>query len=79
MIPVSDTPSKASSSVFVFHILLKYLKSVRVACRVPRIAAMRTFRLRLESVSSGLTTTSDRLQNWLGLRMISLHGLVPKS
>ncbi len=77
--PVIDTPSNASSSVFCCHFFLRYLKSVKVACSVPNILARRTFRFSVATVSSDLTTTSERLQNWLGLNMISLHGLVPKS
>ena len=78
-IPVRLTPSKDSSSVFVFQIPLRYLKSVRVACRVPKIVAIRTFLLRDSAVSSGLTTTSERLQTCDFRNTISEHGFVPKS
>ena len=79
MIPVSDTPSKRSSSVFFFHTLRKYLKLVNVAWNVPRIVARRTFSLSVSTVSLSRTTTSDKLQNWYGRKIISLQGLHPKS
>ena len=63
MMPVRETPKSASSSVLVFQMARRYLKSVKVACSVPRIAAMRTFFLRVARVSSGRTTISDKLQN----------------
>ena len=79
IIPVRDTPSKDSSSVLCFHLLVKYLKFVSVAWNVPRIVAASTFETKESSVSSGLTTTSVKLQNCLLRRIISLHGLHPKS
>ena len=63
MIPVRDTPNNLSSSVLVFHILRKYLKSVSVDCNVPSIVANFTFSLSVLSVSVLRATTSDRLQN----------------
>ena len=79
MIPVRDTPSKDSSSVFCFHLLVKYLKFVSVAWNVPRTVAASTLAIKVSSLSSGLTTTSVKLQNCLLRRIISLHGLHPKS
>ena len=40
---------------------------------------MRTLRARLPTVSLARATTDVRLQNWADLRVISEHGLVPKS
>ena len=79
MIPVMLTPSNASSSVFFFQMLRKYLKSVKVACSVPMIAATSALAFNVSSVSSSRTTISDKLQNWLLRRIISEQGLVPKS
>ena len=79
MIPVSDTPSKRSSSVFFFHTLRRYLKSVSVDWNVPKIVARRTLSVSVCCVSDARTTTSDRLQNWYGRKIISLQGLHPKS
>ena len=79
IIPVSDTPSRRSSSVFLCHILRKYGILVKVDCTVPRIVASLTLRLRLSRSSLSRTTTSVRLQNWYGRRIISEHGLVPHS
>ena len=42
IIPVSETPSSLSSSQFVFHLLVRYLKLVRVDCHVPNIVANST-------------------------------------
>ena len=46
---------------------------------VPRTAASFTFSIKSFSVSSARAITSVRLQNWYGRRIISEHGLVPKS
>ena len=79
IIPVRETPSSRSSSVFLRQELVIYLKLMSVDWRVPRIAASLALVRRLSTVSVGLTTISDRLQNCLFLRIISEHGLVPKS
>ena len=76
---MSETPSSLSSSQFIFHLLVKYLKLVRVDCHVPSIVASSTFFSKEVGVSSLLTTASVKLQNSRGLRIISEHGLVPKS
>ena len=77
MMPVKETPSSLSSSVLSFHTFLRYLKSVRVDCRVPRMVASLTLSLRDSSVSFSRTTISDKLQNWYGRKTISLQGFVP--
>src|SRR5208282_1621749 len=79
LIPVRLTPRRRSSSAFFCQILRRYLKLVRVDCSVPRMAARRIFRLSEAFVSPGRQTTSVRLQNPCGRRMISPQGLVPKS
>ena len=79
MIPVRDTPSKRSSLVFFSHILRRYLKLVNVLWNVPSVVARRTLCFRSSRVSVGRTTTSDKLQNWYGRKIISLHGLQPNS
>ena len=79
MMPVSDTPNSLSSSVFFFQMLRRYLKSVNVDWNVPKIVAKPTLVASVFSVSPARATTSDRLQNWYGRRIISLQGLQPKS
>ena len=79
MMPVSDTPSNASSSVLVFQAFVKYLKLVKVAWKVPKIVASSTLFESVDQLSLDLTTTSVRLQNCLLRNMISLQGLQPKS
>ena len=78
IIPVNDTPSSLSSSQLFFHIADTYLKFVRVDCIVPSIVASLTFSSSVSLVSLSRTTTSDRLQNSLSLRIISEQGFVPK-
>ena len=60
--PVREIPSNLSSSALVVHTLRRYLKLVRVDCRVPSIAAIFTFLFRSSRESCGLITTSSRLQ-----------------
>ena len=79
MIPVRLTPNSLSSSVLTCHFLRRYLKSVRVAWYVPRIVARRTLFFNSSNVSSDLTITSVKLQNWFGRRIISQQGFVPYS
>src|SRR5271165_6919079 len=79
MIPVNETPSKRSSSQLVFHSGRRYGKLVKEACQAPNIAAILTLAFRSSSLSLGRTTTSERLQNWLGRSRISMHGLPPTS
>ena len=79
MIPVKDTPSNLSSSVFCLHCLRKYLKSVKVDWNVPSIVAALTLANKSFSLSVARITTSVRLQNWYGRKIISEQGLVPKS
>src|SRR3989344_99332 len=61
--PVIEIPSKASASQFFFHSFERYGKWVKLAWKVPRIAAMRVFSSKVSSVSSDRATTSDKLQN----------------
>ena len=77
MIPVKDTPNKRSSSALSFHAFLKYLKSTRVDCKVPKMVAIRTFSFKDSSVSFSRTTHSDKLQKLYGRKIISLQGFVP--
>ena len=77
IIPVKDTPSSLSSSVLRVHCRLNPLMSVKQDCMVPKIVAISTFLCNILGVSSALTTTSDRLQNCLGRRIISQQGFVP--
>ena len=79
IMPVKLTPNRRSSSVFLAQILRKYGNFVYVLWMVPRIVASSTLVLSVSTVSVARTTTSVRLQNWYGRRMISLHGFVPKS
>ena len=79
IIPVRDTPSRASSTVLFCHAFVKYLKFVKVAWNVPRIVANSIFLDSEDQLSSARTTTSVKLQNCLLRNMISLHGLQPKS
>ena len=79
IIPVRDTPNNLSSSQFFFQSFVTYLKLVNVDCIVPSIVASLTLFNKVSSVSSGLTTTSDKLQNSLLRKIISEHGFVPKS
>nr|QPI16358.1 MAG: hypothetical protein NIOZUU157_00248 [Virus NIOZ-UU157] len=79
MMPVKDTPSSASSSVFFTHLGRNRLMSVSDAWNVPSIVASLTLRNISFCVSSALMTTSVRLQNCPSLNSISLQGLQPKS
>ena len=72
-IPVRDTPRSLSSLQFFCQIFLRYWKSVKVDWIVPRIVAIRTFSESVTYESVGRTTTSVRLQNWYGRRIISAH------
>ena len=77
IIPVKDTPSSASSSVFLTHFILSLLMFVSEAWKVPRIAASLTLFLISSCVSSFLMTHSVRLQNCPSRKIISEQGLHP--
>ena len=79
MIPVSDTPSRRSSSVLFCHTLRKYGNFVNLDCIVPKMVASSTFLDKLLISSVARTTISVRLQNWYGRNIISEQGLQANS
>ena len=61
--PVKETPNSASSSQLNVHFLDKNLKSVKLACNVPKNVACFILANKDCLVSSGLIITSVKLQN----------------
>ena len=68
-----QTGSSVAAGFYYYH------PDYYIGFSVPNIVAISTFSFKVSSVSSGLTTTSERLQNCLFLKTISEQGLVPKS
>jgi len=82
-LPIDD-PKAFDESMYIllcgtgvgFSVEQKYVNKLP---EVPKMVAISILSSSVSSVSSGRTITDERLQNWKGRKIISLHGFVPHS